>query len=97
MFGVSYQTDSGYRFSGGYIYEGNPVPDRTFEPAVSGLDKQTLTLGLAKRFGCITGRISYAHDLYEDRKITNSGSSALLNGTHSQKNQMLALTLSWKI
>jgi long-chain fatty acid transport protein len=97
MFGMSYQTDAGYRLSGGYLYEENPVPDETFEPAVSGLDKHTFTVGAAKRFGNITGRISYAHDFYEDRKISNSGSSSVLNGTHSQENQMIALTLSWHI
>lgn len=96
MFGVSYQTDAGYRLSVGYIYEENPVPDETFEPAVSGLDKQTITLGATKCFGNVTGRISYAHDLYEDREIFNSGDS-VLNGTHSQKNKMLALTLSWQL
>jgi long-chain fatty acid transport protein len=95
MFGMSYQTDAGYRLSGGYLYEENPVPDENFEPAVSGLDKHTLTVGAAKRFGNITGRISYAHDFYEDREIANSGASSVFNGTHSQKNQIIALTLSW--
>jgi len=97
MFGVSYQTDTGYRLSGGYLYEENPVPDETFEPAASGLDKHTLTVGAAKSFGNITCRISYAHDFYTDRDISNNDSASVLNGTHSQKNQMLALTLSWHI
>jgi long-chain fatty acid transport protein len=97
MFGVSYQTETGYRFSGGYLFEETPVPDETFEPGVSGLDKHTLTIGAAKRFGNITGRISYAYDFYEDRNISNSGTYSVFNGIHSQKNQSLAFTLSWHI
>lgn len=97
MIGLSYQTGAGYRLSGGYLYERNPVPDETFEPAVSGLDKHTLTIGAAKQFGNITGRISYAHDFYKDREINNSGTSSVLNGIHSQRNQMVAVTLSWHI
>ncbi|TKB23048.1 hypothetical protein FCL47_24065 [Desulfopila sp. IMCC35006] len=97
MFGVSYQIDEGYRFSAGYLYEENPVPDRTYEPAASGQDKHTLTVGVAKRFTNITGRVSYAYDFYKDREISNNGTSSLLNGNYSQKNQMVALTLSWHI
>lgn len=97
MLGASYQTEAGYRLSGGYLYEVNPVPDETFEPAVSGLDKHTLTLGAAKCFGRFTGRISYAHDFYKDRDIANSDASSVLNGTHSQTNRMVALTLSWQM
>jgi long-chain fatty acid transport protein len=95
--GMSYQTDAGYRFSGGYLYEENPVPDQTFEPGVSGLDKHTLTLGLAKKIGDCTGRISYARDFYKDRDIANSGASSVLNGTYSQENQMVAVTLCWHL
>lgn len=97
MVGGSYQTNAGYRFSGGYLFEENPVPDTTFEPGVSGLDKHTLTVGMAKQIGDFTGRISYAHDFYKDREISNSGTSSLLNGTHSQTNQMLIVSLAWKI
>jgi len=97
MVGGSYQTDAGYRFSGGYLFEENPVPDETFEPGVSGLDKHTLTVGLAKQIGNVTGRISYAHDFYKDREISNSGRSSLVNGTHSQTNQMLIVSLDWQI
>lgn len=97
MAGGSYQTDNGYRFSAGYIFEENPVPDKTFEPGVSGLDKHTLTVGMARQIGDFTGRISYAHDIYKDREISNSGASSLINGTHSQTNQMLIVTLAWQI
>jgi long-chain fatty acid transport protein len=97
MLGASYQTEEGYRLSAGYLYEENPVPDETFEPAVSGLDKHTFTLGAAKCFGRFTGRISYAHDFYKDRDIANSGAPSVLNGTHSQTNRMVALTLSWQM
>lgn len=95
MLGISYQTDRGYRFSTGYLFEENPVPDETFEPSVSGLDKHTITCGIAKQFGSYTGRISYAHDFYENRDIINhGGTSSLVNGRSSQQNQSLALTLS---
>jgi long-chain fatty acid transport protein len=97
MVGGSYQTEAGYRFSGGYLFEENPVPDATFEPGVSGLDKHTLTVGMAKQFGNATARISYAHDFYQEREIANSGTSSLVNGTHNQTNQMLILSLGWKI
>ena len=95
MMGASYQTEAGYRISAGYLWEENPVPDATFEPTASGLDKQTFTLGLGKVFGAMTARVSYAYDLYEDRDIENSGNAMLLNGTHSQTNHMLALTLAY--
>ncbi|WP_205747436.1 hypothetical protein, partial [Desulfopila sp. IMCC35006] len=68
------------------------MPDRTYEPAASGQDKHTLTVGVAKRFTNITGRVSYAYDFYKDREISNNGTSSLLNGNYSQKNQMVALT-----
>lgn len=97
LFGVSYQSEGGYRFSCGYLFEKTPVPDETFEPGVNGLDKHTLTIGAAKQFGNITTRISYAHDIYEDRDISNSGTLSVLNGTHSQTNQSIAFSLSWHI
>lgn len=95
MFGVSYQTDIGLRISAGYLWEENPVPDETFEPTASGLDKQTFTFGLAQQFGNLTARVSYAYDLYEDREIQNSGTFMLLNGAHSQTNHMLALSFAY--
>ena len=97
MLGVSYQMECGYRVSGGYLYEENPVPDATFEPGVSGLDKHTLTLGLAKRFGDVTVQMAFAHDIYKEREINNSGSYSFLNGTYSQKNEMLAFTLAYHL
>ncbi|BHH81847.1 OmpP1/FadL family transporter [Desulforhopalus sp. 52FAK] len=97
MAGGSYQTDAGYRFSAGYIFEENPVPDETFEPGVSGLNKHTLTVGLGKQIKNITGKISYAHDFYEDREISNSGTASLVNGTQSQTNQMLIVSLAWQL
>lgn len=93
--GVSYQTDIGLRFSAGYIYEENPVPDETFEPTVSGLDKQTFTVGVAQEVGDLTARVSYAYDLYEDREIQNSGTAALVNGNYSQTNHMLSISLGY--
>lgn len=97
MLGVSYQTESGYRVSGGYLFEENPIPDASFEPGVSGLDKHTLTIGLAKRFGNFAARVAFAHDIYEDREINNSGKLSVLNGTYSQKNEMLAFTLEYRL
>jgi long-chain fatty acid transport protein len=96
MLGASYQTEAGYRVSAGYLWEENPVPDATFEPTASGLDKQTFTLGLGKQVGIITVRTSYAFDHYKDRDIQNSGKAMLLNGTHSQNNHSLALTLAYR-
>lgn len=95
MTGISYQTESGLRISGGYLYEENPVPDETFEPTSSGLDKQTFTIGVARQIGDFTARISFAYDMYEERTIQNSGTAAMMNGTHSQNNQSLALTLGY--
>ena len=97
MLGVSYQAENGYRISGGYLFEENPIPDTTFEPGVSGLDKHTLTLGLAKQLGNFTARVAFAHDIYEDREINNSGKLSILNGTYSQKNEMLAFTLEYHL
>ena len=95
LFGASYLTDSGYRLSAGYLYEENPVPDETFEPGTSGLDKHTLTAGIGGEFRDIGWRISYAYDIYEDRDIENSGVDATMNGTHSQKNQSLAISFAY--
>ena len=93
MMGVSYQTEVGYRLSAGYLYEETPVPEETFEPGASGLDKHTLTAGLGKEFGPLSCRVSFAYDFYQDREIENA--MYVMNGTHSQDNYSLALTLGW--
>lgn len=93
MLGASYQADSGYRFSVGYLYEENPVPEETFEPGTSGLDKHTVTVGLGKQFDRLSCRVSLAYDFYQDRDIENS--AYVLNGTHSQENFSLAFTFGW--
>ncbi len=97
MLGGSYQNAAGYRFSLGYLYEENPVPDATFEPGTSGMDKQTLTVGIGKQLGRLSYRLSYAYDFYQDREIDNDGPAAVLNGSHSQDNHSLAMTLSWQL
>ncbi|WP_163335792.1 OmpP1/FadL family transporter [Desulfopila sp. IMCC35008] len=93
MLGASYQADSGYRFSVGYLYEEKPVPEETFEPGASGLDKHTVTVGLGKQFDRLSCRVSLAYDFYQDRDIENS--TYIMNGTHSQENYSLAFTFGW--
>lgn len=77
----------------GYLYDGTPVPDDTFEPSVSDAEKHLLSLGISKCFGDFTGSLTYAYQHYKERDKNNTIATA--NGSYSQQTHMAAISLAY--
>lgn len=95
--GARYSVNSTLDILLGYLYEGNPVPDDTFEPSVPASEKHMLSLGVAKRFGRVNAAITYLYGKYKDRDKDNLvgaeyGSTA--NGEYEQDTHMLGVSVS---
>jgi long-chain fatty acid transport protein len=56
----------------GYRYDGNPVPDETFEPALLGSDKHIFSLGVDCERGQWRGSFTFAYESFRKRTKNNT-------------------------
>jgi long-chain fatty acid transport protein len=90
----------------GYIYEGNPIPDETFDPIVPWNKSQVYCLGTDIRFNKFLFGISYAFQKVKDRSknnaiddspfdgVTNPSTSA--NGTYKTDLHMIGVSVTYQ-
>jgi len=91
--GGKYRIDEGLDLLFGYLYDGSPVNDETFEPSISDAQKHLLSLGVSKSFKNLTGSLTYAYQRYKGRDKNNA--IATSNGSYSQQTHMAAISLAY--
>ena len=82
----------------GYLYDGTPVPDDTFEPSISDAEKHLLSVGLAGRGGGFSWCVTYLYQRYDDRDKNNTVGTATgfpAQGTYEQETHMLGLSIGY--
>lgn len=70
--GARYEVSNTVAIMAGYIYEGNPIPDETFDPIVPSNRSQVYCLGTDIRFNRFLLGISYAYQKVKDRSKNNA-------------------------
>ena len=97
-FGGKYSLSPSLDILFGYLYDGTPVPDDTFEPSISDSEKHLLSLGIAGRKGGFDWCLTYVYQRYGDRDKSNTvGATTGLtaNGVYEQETHMLGLSIGY--
>jgi long-chain fatty acid transport protein len=104
--GARYQISDTVAIMAGYIYEGNPIPDGTFDPIVPSNTSQVYCIGTDIRFNKFLVGISYAYQNVNNRfksnsiddnpfdGITNPATSA--NGTYKTDLHMIGISVTYQ-
>jgi long-chain fatty acid transport protein len=104
--GVAYHVGENLTLMGGYLFSGNPIPDKTFEPAIPDSDTHLFSLGATARRGALRLSLAYAFQLLEERTknnaiddnpadgVLNLATSA--NGEYDSHLHMVALSVSYR-
>lgn len=104
--GARYKVSDAAAIKAGYIYEGNPIPDETFDPIVPSNKSQVYCLGTDIRFGKFLFGLSYAFQKVKARSksnaiddnpfdgITNPATSA--NGTYRTDLHMIGVSVTYQ-
>lgn len=70
--GLRYQLNDQVILMAGYLYQGNPIPDGTFEPAIPDANAHLFTLGTNFDVNCFRFAVAYGYQLFEDRDKRNA-------------------------
>lgn len=85
--GAKYQINKTFALLAGYLYSGNPVPDKTFDPIVPDANTHLFTLGTNIKFKQFRIDIAYGYQRLEGRSKNNSlddnPSDSLINSATS--------------
>lgn len=85
--GAKYQLRDWVALLGGYLYGGNPVPDRTFDPIVPDANTHLFTVGTSLKLKKFKIDLAYGYQKLEGRSKNNSvddnSSDGLLNAVTS--------------
>ena len=104
--GARYQVSDAVAVMAGYIYEGNPIPDETFDPIVPSNKSHVYCVGTDIRFNKFLLGISYAYQKVKDRPKNNAiddnpfdGSlnpATSANGTYRTDLHMIGVSLTYQ-
>ena len=97
--GAQFRFNDTYSLLAGYLYETNPVPDATLEPAIPDGDSHLFAIGLDARYGKVRVDISYGLQMEGDRTKRNTisapdGSTA--NGTYKSRIHLAGISVSYR-
>ena len=97
--GAQYNFTDRYALLLGFLYENNPVPNSTFEPAIPGSDSYLYSIGVAAEYEKIKYSISYGLQ-WRDSRTKNNAISALdgstANGTYEALLHLLGVSFSYR-
>lgn len=70
--GAKYKLNDTFALLAGYLYSGNPVPDKTFDPIVPDANIHLLTIGTSIKYKKINIDLAYGYQRLEGRSKNNS-------------------------
>ena len=99
LVGGQYRLNHIWTLMAGYLYENNPIPDRTFEPSNPDSDTHVFSVGTSVRFKAFEATLAYAlqHETSRDKDndiAADTGFSA--NGTYESMLYIVALSLTYR-
>ncbi|WP_041440799.1 OmpP1/FadL family transporter [Syntrophobacter fumaroxidans] len=103
--GAKYQLNDRFALVAGYLYQGNPVPDSTFDPSIPDADAHLITIGTDFRYGALRAGLSYGFQKMVSRTKNNTVDDnpndgffnplTAANGEYNTDIHLIGLTLSY--
>jgi long-chain fatty acid transport protein len=94
--GGKYRLNDTISLLAGYLFGWNPVPDSTFEPAITGSDSHLFSVGGEARFDRLSVTLAYAYQLFEERTKTTNLYGPIANGTYNSDLHLLGLSFGYR-
>lgn len=94
--GGRYQLKDGIAIMAGYLYDGTPAPDSTFDPSIPTAKSHLFSTGVDLEWQRYRVQLAYAFQKYENRTKSNAVGAAeggVANGNYRTENHMFALSL----
>lgn len=96
----SYQLNDTVALLAGYLYSGNPVPAKTFDPVVPDATIHLFTAGTTIKYKNIRTAIAYGYQLFDARNKHNTVADPLnpansANGTYDTDIHMLGISVTY--
>ena len=100
--GAKYQLNNSIALLAGYLYGGNPIPDKTFEPAIPDANTHLFTIGTTMKQKNFKVDVAYGYQMLQKRKKDNSitdpvsGLTAFsANGEYKSHLHMVGVSLTY--
>ncbi len=100
--GAKYQLKDSMALLAGYLYSGNPVPDKTFEPSIPDANAHLFTLGTSIKHKKLKFDLAYGYQKLEDRKKENNITDPITqlpdfsaNGRYKSHLHMIGVSLTY--
>lgn len=100
--GAKYQLNDTVALLAGYLYGGNPVPDKTFDPVVPDATTHLFTVGTNIKYKNMRIDLAYGYQLLEGRSKNNTVADPLnpfnnANGRYNTDIHLFGISLTYKI
>ncbi|MFH0933237.1 MAG: outer membrane protein transport protein [Nitrospirota bacterium] len=100
--GAKYQLNDSVALLAGYLYGGNPIPDKTFEPAIPDANTHLFCIGTSIKQKKFKVDLAYGYQILQEREKNNSitdpvsGLSAFsANGNYKSNLHLVAFSLTY--
>ncbi len=103
--GIQFRLNDQVTFAAGYQYQGNPIPDRTYDPTITDADKHLFTTGADLKFNQMSLSLAYAYQVLDDRtkhnRVDDNPSDGVFhpersaNGEYESSLHMISLNLTY--
>jgi len=101
--GAKYQMNESVALLAGYLYSGNPVPDKTFEPSIPDANTHLFTVGTSIKQKRFKIDLAYGYQKLQDRNKNNtigdpiSGATVYrANGEYKSDLHMVGVSLTYR-
>ena len=100
--GAKYQLNNSVALLAGYLYQGNPIPDETFEPAIPDANAHLFCVGTSIKQKNFKIDVAYGYQILQDRKKNNDVIDPIsllpvfsANGTYKSHLHMVGVSLTY--
>jgi len=102
--GAKYQLNDSIALLAGYLYGGNPIPDKTFEPAIPDANTHLFTVGTSIKHKQFKVDLAYGYQKLQERNKNNDVGAessipglvdARANGTYKSHLHMVGVSLTY--
>jgi long-chain fatty acid transport protein len=98
--GGRYQLADNIALMAGYLYEGTPVPDSTFDPSIPSAKSHIVSAGVDVALKSLRLQLGYAFQKFQAREKDNTIGAAeggTANGRYRTENHMIGLSLIYRL
>ena len=93
--GAQYQLNDAVSLRAGYLYGGNPVPDKTFEPSIPDSNTHIFTIGTGLKSHRMKIDLAYAYQMLESREKNNTIGATSANGRYDSRIHLVGISLTY--